>query len=61
MAHKHAEFFMAIANGESPDDWECDYLGRRNWAPVATHLYSIATHSSWEVRRKLKTHVVNGF
>lgn len=64
MTHKHAEFFIAIANGESPDDWE---YKQREWDKDKYHsagLYlSIITLSPdhCEVRRKQKTHIVNGF
>ena len=64
MTHKHAEFFKAIANGESLDDWEYKH---REWDKDRYHsagLYlSIITLSPdhCEVRRKQKTRIVNGF
>lgn len=60
MKHKHAEFFMAIANGESPYDWECQQSGSTRWTDV---LVAGITHhpDDYKVRRKQKTHIVNGF
>jgi hypothetical protein len=62
MAHKHAEFFIAIANGESMYDWECSLNYDNNYCYAAGCIGSIAQKpDSWKVRRKSKTHVVNGF
>lgn len=69
MKHKHAEFFTAIANGESLDDWECAYFGReypyahrREWGEINFYVSDIAKDpQNWVVRRKQVTHEVNGF
>ena len=64
MTHKHAEFLRAIADGESLDDWQYRLLewdsGKYNgcWC----YMESITLYPDHcEVRRKVKTHVVNGF
>jgi hypothetical protein len=63
MTHKHAEFFNAIANGESLVDWECSFSNDdEKWAPASLCLTNIIFHPEiFKVRRKQATHVVNGF
>lgn len=64
MTHKHAEFLRAVADGESLDDWQYRHLewdsGKYNGAWC--YMESITLYPDYcEVRRKVKTHVVNGF
>lgn len=62
MAHKHAEFFIAIANGESMDDWECSLNYDNDYCYAAGYIGAIAKKpDSWKLRRKQSIHVVNGF
>lgn len=62
MRHKHAEFFIAIANGELVDSWETRHLRTKKWSNLYANLHLIATFpEDWEVRRKQPTRVVNGF
>jgi hypothetical protein len=53
-AHRHAEFFHAVAEGEAVD-WEA-YHRTLGWRPATLHLEDIYLDPTrWEVRRKLKT------
>ena len=62
MKHPHAELFIAIANGEGCDAFECLDSDSDEWAPASVWLVSIARNpSNWKVRRKAKTITVNGF
>ena len=62
MKHEHAEFFTAIANGESLDDWECDRFGKSDWGSAKYYVSDILKYpQNCEVRRKPAIHVVNGF
>ena len=62
MKHKHAEFFTAIANGESLDDWECSLYPEEPFCKVDNSVSAFAKEpATWLVRRKQVTHEVNGF
>ena len=62
MKHKHAEFFTAIANGESLDDWECSLYPEEPFCKVDNYVSAFAKEpATWVVRRKQVTHEVNGF
>lgn len=62
--HKHAWFFRALADGASIEDFEtthCSY-DPDSWVCAALVLRYICTSpDGWEVRRKTRTHTVNGY
>ena len=61
--HPHAEILRAIADGVPLSDFEVTSNGR-NWlnvkeAKMTDWFFSVP--QQWQVRRKQRTHVVNGF
>jgi hypothetical protein len=62
--HKHAWFFRALADGVLLEDFETTHWSydRNSWVCAEHALLQIYTcPDEWKVRRKPRTHVVNGF
>ena len=62
-AHKHADVLRAIADGEPLSEFEVTSNGR-SWLNVKEAKMTdwfFSDPQQWQVRRKPRTHVVNGF
>ena len=60
MTHPHAEILRAIADGVPLSEFEVRHSFTEHWIdPTSCEFVSVP--ANWHVRRKQRTHVVNGF
>lgn len=66
--HKHSQFLRALADGVPLEEFECWHsdCGPRwaacEWVEVSPYINFIVNRpDEWQIRRKPKAHVVNGF